>query len=604
LAAACSWGAVLSKNGKPGAVIVLGRDAIPAERTAAKELSGYLKQITGADFKTVESAKDSGNMVKIFVGQTQETKSVLKNFGWEKLSQDGIVIKCRGNDIVLAGDRPRGTLYAVYTYLEDYAGCRWWAPDAEYIPKKPTLKLANMNYVYKPPFFYREAFYGPVGASNPFAVKLKCNGHFERIPEELGGHLSIIGWCHTFDRIMPRSQYFAGHPEWYSLRDGIRYGNYGQLCLTNKEMREEFIKNTLELIRKDPSAGVISISQNDNSLYCQCPECTAAANRMGNQTDLVLDFVNEVARAVKKEFPKFKVVTLAYRYTTDPPVTVKPDENVIISLCTVSCNFAQPLNSAANNEFYSQISKWNKITNQLFVWDYTTNFTVLQIPHPNYYMMLNNVQFFSKSGVTGIFAEGDFWNRETDFQTLRAWALSKLLWNPNLDANKLVDEYLSGYYGAAAPYMKQILDTYIGAVNRENVNLGCYKNGNPYFNAADYIKAFGLFDKAYAAETSPAIRERIKTQRRSLELSLYLNSSAVEDQVVASGIMPRVDKDKWCREYYDWAVSTHNDCFKEGGKLTLSKFASLGLASMDTPKSEKTPNACKGLADGNWVELQ
>jgi hypothetical protein len=604
LVAACSWGAVLSNNGKPGAVIVLGSDAIPAEHTAAKELSCYLKQITGADFKTVESAKDAGNMVRIFVGQTQETKNVLKNFDWEKLSQDGIIIRCRANDIVLAGDRPRGTLYAVYTYLEDYAGCRWWAPDAEYIPKKPTLKLANMNYVYKPPFFYRETFYGSVRASNPFTVKLKCNGHFERIPEELGGHLSIIGWCQTFDQIMPRSKYFASHPEWYSLRDGSRYSSYGQLCLTNREMCEEFIKNALERIRKNPSAGVISISQNDNRLYCQCPECTAAANKLGNQTDLMLDFVNEVARAVKKEFPKFKIVTLAYTYTTDPPVTVKPDENVIISLCTVSCNFAQPLNSDANSKFHSQINGWNKITSQLFIWDYTTNFTTLQIPHPNYYMMLNNIKFFSKSGAIGIFSQGDIGNRETDFQMLRAWVVSKLQWNPNLDANKLVDEYLRGYYGAAGPYMKQILDTYIGAANRENVYLGCYMAGNPYFKAADYIKAFGLFDKAHAAETDPSIRERIKTQRRSLELSLYLNSSAVEDQVVASGLIAHVDIDKWSRDYYDWATSTHNDYFKEGGKLTFSKFMSLGLASMNTPKSEKTPRACAGLADDDWVELQ
>jgi hypothetical protein len=157
---------------------------------------------------------------------------------------------------------------------------------------------------------------------------------------------------------------------------------------------------------------------------------------------------------------------------------------------------------------------------------------------------------------------------------------------------------------AAGPYMKQILDTYIGAANRENVYLGCYMAGNPYFKAADYIKAFGLFDKAHAAETDPSIRERIKTQRRSLELSLYLNSSAVEDQVVASGLIAHVDIDKWSRDYYDWATSTHNDYFKEGGKLTFSKFMSLGLASMNTPKSEKTPRACAGLADDDWVELQ
>lgn len=594
--------ATLSTDGKPSAVIILGKDATRAESTAAKELNTYLKKVTGADFETVNSAADAGDKVRIFIGQTSETKRALGKFDWKKLSADGIIIKCQGNDLILAGDRPRGTLYSVYTFLEEHVGCRWWSPDAEYIPKIPTLSIADTTYVYKPPFFSREALYGSALFSPNFAVKLKYNGHFEYIPEDLGGHVSLIDWCHTFDQILPRDKYFKTHPEWYSFRDGKRTDEYAQLCLTNKEMRKEFIRNTLELVRKNRSAGIISISQNDSLKYCECPECKTEAEKLGNQTDLLLDFVNEVASAVEKEFPEFKVETLAYQYTRDTPKTVKPRNNVIIRLCSIECNTAKPLDSEENALYIAQINKWSKISNQLFVWDYVTNFSNPHIIHPNYYAMCENIKFFSNHSAVGIFTQGDYFNRDIDFQPLRVWLIAKLQWNPDLDIDMLTNEYLNGYYGSAGPYMKQILDTYIHAVNRENSYLKCDMPDNSYFKTEDYIKAFSLFDKASSVETDPVIRERIEAQLKTLEITLYLNDPQIKNQVEASGVIPPVDLNKWSQDYCDWAAKTHNNYSKQGLDFTLKNLMSAGI--VEFKKSGNTPISCSGIPEEDWVELQ
>ena len=34
-------------------------------------------------------------------------------------------------------------LYAVYTFLQDVVGVRWWTPEDTFIPKKPTLVVAD-----------------------------------------------------------------------------------------------------------------------------------------------------------------------------------------------------------------------------------------------------------------------------------------------------------------------------------------------------------------------------------------------------------------------------------------------------------------------------
>jgi hypothetical protein len=597
-------GATLCTNGKANAEIVLGKDAIEPERNAAKELSAYLRKITGADFRIVETASVAKEKVRIFVGSTDEAKKVARGVDWSKLSIDGILIESHGNDLILAGDRPRGTLYAVYTFLEDYLGCRWWSPDAEYIPKKSTISVADMTYVYKPPFFSREVFYGSVcDKSNPkFAVKLKSNGNFEEIPESLGGHFSIIDWCHTFDQIMPRDKYFKIHPEWYSMVDGKRQDGYTQLCLTNREMRKEFIKNALELVGKNRSAGIISISQNDNTSFCTCPECTAAAKKYGGQSGLIIDFVNEVAAAIEKQYPEFWVETLAYSYSRHAPENIVPRKNVVVRLCSIEANFAKPLDSNANAEFRSGIHQWHKIADRLFVWDYTTNFCNFCIPHPNYYTMCRNIRFFRDNGAVAVFSQGDFYNRDTDFQPLRAWVLAKLQWNPDLDPNRLIDEYLDGYYGNAGPYMKLILDVYVKAVNRANYNLSCCRASNPYFKPDDYVRALRLFDKASAAVTDPVILDRIQVQRRSLEFSLFANDPDIRKQVMASGAESVTDIATWSREYYDWAVRTHNDYAKEGVKLKWEDFEAAGM--VEIPKSKRTPVACRNIPAADWVELQ
>ena len=57
-----------------------------------------------------------------------------------------------------------------------------------------------------------------------------------------------------------------------------------------------------------------------------------------------------------------------------------------------------------------------------------------------------------------MFEEGGYYTRVAAFSEVRAWVLARLLWNPELDGDALVREFVSGYYEDAAPYVQKYIE--------------------------------------------------------------------------------------------------------------------------------------------------
>lgn len=468
----------IARNAKPKAVIVLAQDASESERHAAAELSAFLTQITGAKFQT-SAAAPSKNIARILVGPGA-AKQTDPDFTTEGLGADGIVIRTVGNDLILAGGQPRGTLYAVYTFLEDNLGCRWWSSKVSTIPKKPTITIPNLNIRYVPILEYREPFW--FDAFDPdWAVRNKSNGNRPALDAKRGGKHTYQGFVHTFNPLIPPQTYFKDHPEWFSLLKGKRTADHSQLCLTNEEMRKELLKNLRTHLRQNPAATIASVSQNDWRNNCQCPKCAEIEKAEESPAGLMLRFVNSVAADIEEEFPNVAISTLAYQYTRKPPKLTKPRPNVIVRLCSIECSFSTPLANDRNKKFRDDIVGWSKIANRLYIWDYTTNFRHHIMPHPNLKVLGPNVKFFADHSVKGIFEQGAYTTNGAEMAELRAWVLAKLLWNPNLDGQKLIDEFIAGYYGPAAPHIKAYLKVTHNAVETAGDHLGCFSTHKAKF---------------------------------------------------------------------------------------------------------------------------
>ena len=266
-----------------------------------------------------------------------------------------------------------------------------------------------------------------------------------------------LGSCHTFNKLLPPNVYFDTHPEYFSLVKGKRRKDHTQLCLTNPDVLRIVTSNVLARIRKDPGAKFYGVSQNDWYNYCECETCAAVDAEEESHAGTMVRFVNAVAEAVEKEFPDAVIETLAYQYTRKPPKKTRLRRNVMPCLCSIECDFTRPIPEspyAEDKAFMKDICGWKTQTDQLYLWDYVTEFQNFTLPFPNVYALKGNLQFFRDNNVKEIFAEGAQLGRHAEFAELKGWLLAKLMWNPELDVKPLIDDFFAGYYGKAAPFIR------------------------------------------------------------------------------------------------------------------------------------------------------
>lgn len=519
----------LAKAAKTAYTITLAGDAIPAEKTAATELQKYLQQVTGATFPIKSESEIAAARPQILVGAGPRVRGMLAGQDWAELEQDGILIKTSGQNLVLAGGRPRGSLYAVYEFLEQAVGCRWWTQTESTIPSKPTLTIGAQNTVFTPPFKYREHYTQEMMGPPPFAAIKRENGHTQQLGPEWGGVYKFLGFVHTFFVYLPPEKYFKDHPEWYTdsangnkpstATSKMPLQETAQLCVTNPVVVEAFAKEAIAAIDKEPTAGYISVSQNDNTNYCSCPDCQKLLAREGGASGPILNFVNKVAIKIREKYPKFWIETLAYHSTQTPPKTIRPESNVLIRMAPGDADFGHPLNSDWNKDVRDNLIAWSKISPRLFVWTYVTNFVATTLPHPNWDGLGDDMRFFAAHKVKGIFAQGDQYTGGVgDMTQLRVYLMSKLMWNPALDQDKIIDEFLKGYYGAAGPWLKSYINVIQASFRARKHSLNKYSKDFSFLDLATMNQATRLFNAAALAVKNDAVlSERVRRERLSLD---------------------------------------------------------------------------------------
>lgn len=464
----------LVQEGKSDYQIILPNQPAPAEVTAARELQKYIKQVSNVTLPIAEPS--AAGTHSIFIGQTAQIASDLGGLNFDTLRRDEIILKTLGSNLYLTGDAPRGTLYAVYELLEKELGIRFWSYDAETIPQTSSITLPEMDIRYAPTLFCRDAYYDIIRANPAFAAKRRNNGQVIILPPEWGGSVVIDGWCHTFERYLPSKVYYEKHPEWYAERDGKRLSGYVQLCLTNPEMRETLKNVILEHLRANPGIQILDLSQNDNQSFCQCERCSAFVKEHGNQSDLLMDLVNYIGEAVEPEFPDLLIETLAYQYTRQVPQSIFPRKNILIRLCSIECDFSQPLDSESNRAFADDIRSWSKIAPLLYVWNYVTNFSKYYLPHPNWKSLADDIRFLLAHNTRGLFEQGSMGPGKTaDLPEYRAYLLTKLMWNPEQDAEQITSEFLNGFYGPAAGEILRYIEITSGSIAENPYYLRCYQ---------------------------------------------------------------------------------------------------------------------------------
>jgi hypothetical protein len=502
-------------------LVVISSGASPQETFAAHELRDYLSQITGVDIPIV--AESSGSLSNaIVVGTGPLARRLLPGVSWDSLGGEQTLVRSAGNSLVVAGGRQRGTLYAVYRLLQKDCGVRWWAPWATTVPSNHALTLGKIDESETPAFEFRDPYWAHSFDAN-WAARNFDNGFNVHTDDAHGGKtLYAGGFVHTFNGLVPPDKEFSNHPEWFSLINGVRTASNAQLCTTNPELRKFIVQRVIEELKANPQATIVSVSQNDCYNPCQCPVCRELAKRQGSDAALVLDLANYVADQIKDQFPKVAVDTLAYQWSRHPPISMKPRPNVIVRLCSIECNFAQPLYAPSNQAFADDIRGWNKLTKRLYVWDYCTDFANYLQPQPDYFSLGPTLAWLSKNGAKGVFEEGDYTSSGGDMAELKAWVIAQMLWDPNQDPDALVDEFLKGYYGAASGPIREYLKLMTDAAQGAHVSFAMGGDA-PFLNYDVMSQARKLWSKALDLVSSdPQLTARVRMSALS-EDSVWLS---------------------------------------------------------------------------------
>ena len=478
-------------------VIVIPDTPTVQEARAARELRHFLERITGEALSIIRDSEVSEDRHWILVGKSQLLeREGLATVDWSKLGDEGIHLESSDGHLVIAGGQ-RGVLYAAYHFLDEFLGVRWYTPEVTKLLGEGTITVDTLLYQHVPPFELRDPF-SFVAYDADWSVRNKKNAGTPMLNDVRGGNFGHGYGVHTFYQLMPPSEFFEDHPEYYSLIDGERRWNHAQLCLTHPEVENIVVERVKERLRNDKRIRVFSVSQNDWAGNCQCADCAAIDEREGSAAGSLLDFVNRVAERVEQEFPEVWISTLAYQYTRTPPKTLRPRRNVIIRLAPIEANQAVPLNdkSSRTNAAYSDdLRGWAEIADRLYIWDYAADFQQ-NWPQPNLWNLKPNLVFHHENNVRGIRVQERYLT-QSELQEVRSWMLARMMWDLEADDRALLEDYLQGVYGPAAESIGAYLDLAHRDVSERGVGMGIgWTRRTPALSREAIAESELLFDQA------------------------------------------------------------------------------------------------------------
>ncbi len=488
--------------------IILPSKAKMSELKAASLLQRYVHSSTGVKLPIMRD-REPVTDYEICLGPTNRKVDYIEESP-EVLEEDGYRLMTIGDKLFIYGGSDNGTLYGATSFLEDYLGVRVYSSSVQSTPERKSFEIpASIDLLYNPPIKFRSTHYRDTwNTAFPDWHKLDNNKD--------GGHPDWGYWCHSFNTLVPPEEFFQEHPEYYAEVKGTRIPT--QLCLSNPDVFEITLKNLRKAMDDQPDLTYWSVSQNDNVSYCQCDECRKIDEAEGTPMGSLLKFINRIAG----EFPDKVISTLAYQYSRQAPKSIKPAANVNIMLCTIELNRSIPIrDDPTSASFRKDLEDWAKITDDILLWDYVIQFENLVSPFPNLRVLQPNLQYFVENHVDKHFQQA---NREVggEFAELRGYLIAKLLWDPYLNIDQVMDDFLNGYYDKAGKYIRQYIDNIHDelALSGQPLNIfGHPANAGQTWLRPDKLNEYEkIFDKAEkAVRNDPEVLERVRIARMPLE---------------------------------------------------------------------------------------
>lgn len=501
---------------------IIADDSIEVIKFAKQQVIKYFSKACICDF--VEKIDSNFSIIL----KTEKNAAGIK--------YDGFKVSLNPKFIEIEAIYPRGLLYGVYDVLEKYLGVKFFAPDCEFIPTVTNIVFPTETYISNPAFPLRSAWNAATYKDGEFYSKMRNHTMIKVNDNKYGGYcgwerVKEWGWGHNTLAYIPFKEYGNEYPNMFAYNDG----NVTDICLcngvaddgtkTNEEIScvsiiVNYIKRRID---EDTSLRYFNIGQSDSwagfNTECNCERCVSARKKY-RSSGVMIRFANLIADEINDYVNKnhagreifFQVY--AYSQTFEPPVkkvneeyvpideTVVPRDNVIVMLAQTSKDLSliYPFNDEKHNRISSEVYKgWLAILKRMHLWIYCVNFHEFFWYFPALSCIDTAIKEVADKNCEAVSVQVSY-DDINDWQSLyKGYVASKLMWNPTLDSEMLLNEYLEGYYGVAAKYIRSMMnlfDKHYYKLGDSNIGfiVPMNKSDDIFMNANNYPKE--LLDEA------------------------------------------------------------------------------------------------------------
>ena len=140
---------------------------------------------------------------------------------------------------------------------------------------------------------------------------------------------------------------------------------------------------------------------------------------------------------------------------------IKLDDGVYCMLAPIRMDYYKPITDSFNQEFYNNVKSWGDMADgNLYLWYYSTNFWNYLAPYACFDSFAENYRVAAQNNVYYLFDQRQTDERGalTGWSTLKDYVCSKLSWDADRNPEELIDKFFDGYFGPAAPEMREIFD--------------------------------------------------------------------------------------------------------------------------------------------------
>ena len=445
--------------------ISVSSHAAGPETYAATILQAYLKEITGATFDITDEFTTKDVVV---IGRPS-SHPLIKNLStdFNKLGEDGFIIKTVDNNLYLAGNGLRAPIYAVYALLEAL-GCRFFFPyrgdmavksgNAEdlVIPTIPDLKAGPFDTASIPAFSTRiPNLDGLKYTSNPQDVKGYADWHLA---------LGMNGMVFQPQASSQKEVYdIRGLPS--KAEDHNLFPDLARVCPFNNDQGltarlENIYKIADEYLNKNPSIGILGLYLSDGATSDNC----------GNGSSYVTNYITTMvylANHLSQTHPSVQLEALVHYdgiwfsgdlqksliKTFNPNGTAFDWPKNLVFLWAER-SFPYPYSLAALPSQYVNrtydLMAWLGTKQPVVYFPYYSDSVLNGVGYPMYHDMIHDDAVYLRdnrvSGYYYLVVDGEWY-----WSSINMYFAAKLSWDPTRTAKEIFDDFMKYYYGEDQP---------------------------------------------------------------------------------------------------------------------------------------------------------